>query len=88
MPVGITGTEKLFPIAEDSLKPGPIRVRVGRPCPADAVRRRAQRNRQLIMDSIGFAIAALVPPEYRGVYQDDGLPDAGDARRIASEVLL
>jgi 1-acyl-sn-glycerol-3-phosphate acyltransferase len=72
LPLGIAGTERLFPIGGDALTPVPISLRIGRPIPADILQRRAHGDRRLIMDSIGFAIARLLPPEYRGAYRDDG----------------
>jgi 1-acyl-sn-glycerol-3-phosphate acyltransferase len=71
VPVGIVGTEKLFPVDQDSLSPVRIAVRIGRPIPAGAFVDRARGNRRLIMDAVGVAIAALLPQSYRGVYADD-----------------
>ena len=68
LPMGITGTEELFPIGEDTIHPVPIVVRVGAPMPADALRETIDGNRQLMMDHVGRAIAALLPPDYRGTY--------------------
>jgi 1-acyl-sn-glycerol-3-phosphate acyltransferase len=88
LPVGIAGTEKLFPIAEESLKPGPITVRIGRACAADLLQQRAGGRRELMMDCIGFAIAALVPREYRGVYGEDAPADLRGALALAREVWI
>ncbi len=68
LPVGIAGSEALFPIDEGSLNPVRIEVRLGPPIDADALRDRTRGNRQLIMDTIGLAIAAVLPPKYRGAY--------------------
>ena len=70
LPIGITGTEKLFPIDGAALHPVPITIHIGRPIPASELRARAPRDRRVMMDSIGRAIADLLPPEYRGVYRD------------------
>lgn len=70
LPIGITGTEKLFPIDGVALHPVPITIHIGRPIPASELRARAPRDRRVMMDSIGRAIADLLPPEYRGVYRD------------------
>jgi 1-acyl-sn-glycerol-3-phosphate acyltransferase len=86
LPVGIAGTERLFPIGEEALNPGRIVVRVGRPVPASALGRRGQRDRRLRMDCVGLAIAQLLPPEYRGVYGDD-VPSLDDARRLLRDVV-
>ena len=85
VPVGIVGTERLFPIGEDALHPVRIRIQIGRPIPASALRERARRDRRLIMDSVGVAIAELLPPEYRGAYGDQA-PHLEDARRLFRNV--
>lgn len=37
---------------------------------------RAAGDRRLVMDAIGFAVAEILPPEYRGAYQDvENYPD-------------
>jgi 1-acyl-sn-glycerol-3-phosphate acyltransferase len=85
LPVGIVGSERLFPMAEDSLNPVRITVSVGRPMEARLLLERGLDDRRLIMDCIGLAIAALVPDEYRGAYSDLA-PDLDDARRLWREV--
>ena len=78
LPAGIIGTEAMFPVGEDRLYPSRIVVRLGAPIPADDLRSRADGNRHLMMDVIGLAIAALLPPGYRGVYgQETGFAEAG-----------
>jgi 1-acyl-sn-glycerol-3-phosphate acyltransferase len=68
LPVGIAGSEALFPIDEGSLNPVRTEVRLGAPLQADALRERTRGNRQGMMDAIGLSIAALLPPEYCGAY--------------------
>jgi 1-acyl-sn-glycerol-3-phosphate acyltransferase len=68
LPIGITGTEKLFPIDGASLHPVPITMTIGRPMPASVLHNRHPRDRRAMMDSIGRAVADLLPEEYRGVY--------------------
>jgi 1-acyl-sn-glycerol-3-phosphate acyltransferase len=68
LPIGIAGTEQLFPVGQDRLTPVRIVVRVGPPVRAADLVERADGDRRAIMDSIGFAIAGLLPPGYRGVY--------------------
>ena len=70
LPVGITGTEKLFPIDGAGLHPVPITMTIGRPVPASDLRTRFRRDRQLMMDTIGCMVAELLPAEYRGVYSN------------------
>ena len=69
LPVGIVGTEALFPIDDDALHPVRVEVRVGQPIPAQEIRERCGGDRQGMMDDIGRAIAGLLPPEYRGAYE-------------------
>jgi 1-acyl-sn-glycerol-3-phosphate acyltransferase len=69
LPVGIVGTEALFPIDEDALHPVRVEVRVGQPIPAQEIRERCGGDRQGMMDDIGRAVAALLPSEYRGAYE-------------------
>jgi 1-acyl-sn-glycerol-3-phosphate acyltransferase len=69
LPVGIVGTEALFPIDDDALHPVTVEVRVGSPIPVHEIRERCAGDRQAMMDEIGRAIAALLPPEYRGAYE-------------------
>jgi 1-acyl-sn-glycerol-3-phosphate acyltransferase len=69
LPVGIIGTEALFPIGDDALHPVRVEVRVGRPRAAQEIRGRRGGDRQEMMDEVGRAIAALLPAEYRGAYE-------------------
>ena len=85
LPIGITGTEKLFPIGEHSLNAVPITVRAGRPIPATVLSARTQGDRRLTMDVVGFAIAAVLPEEYRGVYSD-GTAETAAARALSQEL--
>lgn len=68
LPAGITGTEVMFPVGEDRLYPARIVATLGPPLPADALRARAGGDRKLMMDTIGVAIASLLPESYRGAY--------------------
>lgn len=68
VPMGLTGTERLFPIGEETLNPVPLTLTIGRPVPASVFRERHEGDRQRIMDDIGLAIARLLPPLYRGAY--------------------
>jgi len=85
LPVGIVGTEALFPVGDNMLHPVRIVTRVGRPIPASVLRARAGGNRQLMMDGVGLAIAELLPPAYRGAYGDH-VADLDDARRLLSDL--
>lgn len=68
LPVGLAGSEHLFPIGESALTPTPIVMGVHRPLSADALREEHGGDRRLMMDAIGRAIAAVLPPAYRGEY--------------------
>lgn len=68
LPIGIAGTEKLFPIDGAGLHSVPIALNIGRPMRAADLRGRFRRDRRGLMDCVGRAVAALLPEEYRGVY--------------------
>ena len=70
LPMGLTGTERLFPMSEDSLNPVRITLAIGGPVQARLLDDRAKGDRQLVMDEIGRAIAALLPAGHRGAYGD------------------
>lgn len=68
LPVAITGTEKLFPIDAGELHPVSISVSFGRPICVETLRSQANGDRRRMVDAIGFKVAQLLPPRYRGVY--------------------
>lgn len=68
LPAGLAGSEALFPIGDVGIRPARVVMRLGSPILADTLVARARGDRRLIMDSIGLAIAEVVPPAYRGVY--------------------
>ena len=84
LPVGITGTEDLFPIGDETLHPVRITVKVGRPFEGATLRRCAAGDRRLMVDAIGLAIAEVLPSGYQGVYSQGGELD--QARRVLTEV--
>lgn len=71
LPMGIAGTETLFPVGAEKLHPTETVVRAGRPVLATTLMERAGEDRQLAMDVVGLVLASLVPAEYRGEYGDD-----------------
>jgi 1-acyl-sn-glycerol-3-phosphate acyltransferase len=85
LPVGIVGSEAMFPIGEDALYAVRVVIRVGRPFEAGLLRGLARGDRRLMMDAVGLAIADLLPPEYRGAYADDA-PDLDDARAVRARL--
>ncbi len=78
LPIGITGTEALFPVGDDTLHPVQAIARVGTPIDAALLRDRSNGDRRLMMDVVGLAIAGLLPEDYKGVYAPDadGLEEA------------
>lgn len=78
LPIGITGTEELFPVGDDTLHPVEAITRVGVPIDAAQLRDRSHGDRRLMMDAVGVAIADLLPADYKGVYAPDadGLDEA------------
>ena len=71
LPVGITGTEALFPVGDDSIHLAPISARVGPPISIAGLHA-ARGGRRAMMDVVGHAVAELLPPAYRGVYGSAG----------------
>jgi 1-acyl-sn-glycerol-3-phosphate acyltransferase len=86
LPVGITGTDAMFPIGDDTLHPVRIVAHAGHPIEVDALRACVSGDRRLMMDVAGLAIARLLPSEYRGAYADD-VPDLDDARRSLRDLM-
>jgi 1-acyl-sn-glycerol-3-phosphate acyltransferase len=70
LPIGMTGTEELFPIGDATIHPARIVARAGPPMLAYSLRSAAAGDRRVMLDAIGLAIADLLPPEYRGAYGD------------------
>jgi 1-acyl-sn-glycerol-3-phosphate acyltransferase len=70
LPVGLTGTERLFPIEADVLRSVPLTIEFGQPVLASAVLAHAAHDRRLAVDVVGLGIARLLPESYRGAYGD------------------
>jgi 1-acyl-sn-glycerol-3-phosphate acyltransferase len=87
LPIGITGSERLFPVGDPDtpLSSAPLALYIGYPVEVSTLRRYTGSDRQLLVDSVGVAIADLLPPAYRGAYADQQ-PDRIDARRISRTV--
>jgi 1-acyl-sn-glycerol-3-phosphate acyltransferase len=71
LPLGIAGSETLFPV--DASAPSPARVvaHLGHPLSAGDLLEQADGDRRVVMDVIGLAVAELLPPKYRGVYGEE-----------------
>ena len=82
LPVGIAGTEALFPVGEVTVRPTCVDLRIGRPLRADRLVTLCDGHRQTMMDVVGLLIAELLPAAYRGAYEAASLfPDAVQAVR-------
>lgn len=86
LPVGITGTEALFPVGGETLHSVRTVARVGPPIKASVLREHAGDDRRIMMDTIGLAIAELLPPDFQGAY-GDAAADLGDARSVRRRFL-
>jgi 1-acyl-sn-glycerol-3-phosphate acyltransferase len=85
LPVGITGTEAMFPVGDNRLHRVPIVAQVGHSIDAGSLRERTAHNRRLMMDTLGLAIADLLPEVYRGIYGHRGA-ELDAARRVLQSV--
>jgi 1-acyl-sn-glycerol-3-phosphate acyltransferase len=81
LPIGMTGTEAMFPIDSDTLRPVRVVARVGPPIDTPTLYARTGGDRRFMMDVLGVAIARLLPPPYRGAYADD-VPGLDEAKRV------
>lgn len=68
LPIGLTGSEGIFPIDALGVRAGRVDLRVGPPVRASELLSRTNGDRRLTMDLIGTMIATLLPLSYRGVY--------------------
>jgi 1-acyl-sn-glycerol-3-phosphate acyltransferase len=69
LPVGLIGSEALFPIGDETVHSVQVVGRVGPPILASELEAQSGGDRRVMMDAVGKAIAALLPQEYRGVYE-------------------
>jgi len=68
LPVGLAGTEALFPVGEPGLRRALVTMRVGHPLRVEGLFEAARRDRRQVMDTLGSTVASLLPAPYRGVY--------------------
>lgn len=71
LPVGIVGTDAMFPIGEEVLHRVRIEIQVGCPFAGRILQQLAGGDRQVMMNAIGLAIAELLPSAYQGAYRDE-----------------
>ena len=83
-PVGLTGSERLFPVDTSTVRPARVTATIGTPIRARALWEAADGNRRAIADALGVAIAALLPLEYRGVYEGPGWSHAREQLHAAT----
>jgi 1-acyl-sn-glycerol-3-phosphate acyltransferase len=86
LPLGLTGSEDLFPVDSIGVHPAQVIVQVGRPFRAEDLMALARGDRRLAIDATGLAVAELLPPSYRGAYKNaSALPEAeGLLREVRS----
>ena len=70
LPIGIRGTEHLFGIGEQKIGAAQITMTIGRPITVESVRAVTGADRRAFVDRLGYEVATLLPPNYRGVYAD------------------
>lgn len=66
--VGLVGPENLFPVDGATVRPAKITATIGTPVRARDLQDAVGGNRHDMADTLGTAIAELLPPAYRGVY--------------------
>ena len=86
LPIALVGTERLFPLAADWLRPVAVAMQIGSPAPASELKRRAAGDRALMTDAMGFAVAQLLPTEYRGVYGENTAGELRPARQLGDQL--
>jgi len=87
LPFAHLGCEKLVPLEEDHVYPHGVSFRIGKPVPAARLLERAGRNRGCTADVLGFWIAGLLPPRYRGHYAEAAAEPLVRAQSMAEELL-
>jgi 1-acyl-sn-glycerol-3-phosphate acyltransferase len=70
LPLGLMGSESLFPVDTASPRRARVVATLGAPFEATALVARTAGDRRIAMNAIGLAIADTLPEAYRGVYGD------------------
>jgi len=68
LPMGICGTEHMFGIGEQKLGAAKITMTIGRAIRVESIRAVSGSDRRAFVDRLGYEVAALLPPQYRGAY--------------------
>lgn len=68
LPVGLSGTEAFYPVDDPTIHPARVTLTLGAPIQSSALVAESRGDRRLLMDTVGRAIAELLPESYRGVY--------------------
>jgi len=68
VPLGVTGSEKLFGFDDTRLQRNRVTLRIGPPLAAAELRARCGGNRPKIAEALWHMIAQCLPPAYRGAY--------------------
>lgn len=80
LPVGLVGSDALYPLDRQQPQPAQVSLSLGQPIAAPELLAAVGRDRQVAMDAVGLAIAALLPPDHRGVYVEAArYPEAATA---------
>jgi 1-acyl-sn-glycerol-3-phosphate acyltransferase len=82
VPLGLWGTETLMRVETETVTPSEVHARVGRAIDAKQLFERAGGKRPVVADALGYLIADLLPPAYRGEYASGDV--APVARGVAS----
>ena len=87
LPVGVAGSETLFPIGDVTVRPARVYLSIGAPVRADRLVSVTGGSRQTMMDVVGLMISELLPPRYRGIYgHPNEFANAAQAARVARGV--
>jgi 1-acyl-sn-glycerol-3-phosphate acyltransferase len=84
VPVGVAGTEALFPIGDVTVRPARVDLSIGTPVRPARLAIVTDGHRQTMMDILGLRIAELLPQRYRGIYASQD--KFADAARLAGRL--
>ena len=66
LPIGLAGSEDIFPVDGSRIRPGRVVMRIGEPVRAATLRAQSAGDRREMMDVVGARIATLLPAAYCG----------------------